>query len=117
MLLCQESFKFQNQMTWFPGPSLEEARNYGSGFIDEQDGSFKFFGGQDVGGAQHNTFAKLANDINAEFETSTETFSMGGVSMYALFSSCTSAAFHFNTLQALCNPRKCHSHLSTQWIL
>ena len=66
-------------MKWVPGPSLSKGRVFGSGFIDEQDGSFHYYGGEDEDGNQRNNFDRLPNDINAEFEQSSETFSFGGI--------------------------------------
>ena len=66
-------------MKWIPGPSLSKARNFGSGFINEQDGSFHFYGGKGEDGNLRDTFDKLPNAVNAEFEENTEPFSLGGI--------------------------------------
>ena len=54
-------------MKWVDGPSLTESRHFSSGFIDEQDGSFHFYGGQNIWGGDQDTIDILSNDIDAEF--------------------------------------------------
>ena len=71
-------------MAWVPGPTLSKARMLGSGFTDEQDGSFKVYGGYDIWGIYSNKFDVLANDINeVEFVEDSSAFSFGQIAGYS----------------------------------
>ena len=61
-------FSNQGLMKWYRGPTLQEARHRGSGFIDDE-GRFHFLGGFKPGFVQQttDTIDVLANDINAGF--------------------------------------------------